>query len=211
MDIISTTQNKGFPGSRRYWIRRYRRGGNSGDGSYGELAAFKADIVNKFLEEHEVGSVIEYGFGDGNQLRAIRYPQYLGFDVSSDALRICSELFRDDASKSFKLAGQYSGQKADLAVSLDVIFHLVEDHVFHSYMERLLDSAMKYAIIYSSNFETLDSRGVRHVRHRKFTDWIENHRPAWVLESHIPNRYPFKGDNKTGSLADFYVFRHTIS
>lgn len=57
---------KRFQGSEEYWIRRYNKGRKSGAGSYGHLAAFKAGILNRFVRENEVKSVIEYGCGDGN-------------------------------------------------------------------------------------------------------------------------------------------------
>src|SRR5690349_10767553 len=57
-----------------YWESRYARGGNSGPGSYGRLAAWKAEFLNDFVRDNEVKSVVELGCGDGNQLRLMRYP-----------------------------------------------------------------------------------------------------------------------------------------
>ena len=34
-----------FPGSAEYWENRYAYGGSSGQGSYGRLAKFKAEVV----------------------------------------------------------------------------------------------------------------------------------------------------------------------
>ena len=64
-----------FPGSAAYWEERYRTGGNSGCGSYGHLANWKAEIVNDFVAATGVQRVIEHGAGDGNQLSLARYPQ----------------------------------------------------------------------------------------------------------------------------------------
>ena len=41
-----------FTDSRSYWERRYAKGGDSGPGSYEELASFKATILNDFVAEH---------------------------------------------------------------------------------------------------------------------------------------------------------------
>src|SRR5262249_52379361 len=38
-----------FPGSRQYWENRYGADGNSGVGSYGKFAAFKAEVINAFV------------------------------------------------------------------------------------------------------------------------------------------------------------------
>ena len=142
-----------FPGSESYWDRRYSSGGNSGAGSYGKFSALKARTLNAFVEENGVSSVIEYGCGDGNQLRTAEYPQYLGFDVSPVAIAMCRKIFAQDATKSFRLMSEYAGETARLALSLDVIYHLVEDEVFESYMHRLFASATRYVIIYSSDTE----------------------------------------------------------
>ena len=123
-----------FPGSAPYWERRYVSGGNSGIGSYGKLAEFKARVVNDFVRENNITSIIEYGCGDGNQLRSADYPRYLGFDVSPAAVSKCQQIFAQDPTKQFRLISQYAGETAELTLSLDVIYHLVEDDVFDSYM-----------------------------------------------------------------------------
>lgn len=118
-----------FPGSARYWETRYASGGTSGEGSYGELAAFKAEILNEFVAANNIASVIEFGCGDGNQLALARYPRYSGFDVSPQAVSLCRKRFAADPSKLFGLMDDYRGEKADLGLSLDVVYHLVEDAV----------------------------------------------------------------------------------
>ena len=79
-----------FPGSQPYWERRYARGGDSGAGSYGRLAIFKAEFVNSFVRDHGIRSVIEFGCGDGNQLSLAEYPSYFGLDVSRSAVEACA-------------------------------------------------------------------------------------------------------------------------
>src|SRR6185369_2928806 len=116
-----------FPGSQDYWVKRYEKGGNSGPGSYSELAKFKARVLNGLVTEKNIASVIEFGCGDGNQLELAQYPSYHGFDVSPVAVELCRKRFTADPSKRFGLLGDYAGETADLALSLDVIYHLVED------------------------------------------------------------------------------------
>ena len=196
-----------FPGSERYWEQRYVAGGDSGPGSYGKFALFKAEILNGFVSEHEVRSVIEFGCGDGNQLELAAYPVYLGVDVSEHAIARCRERFHGDPTKTFQLASEYDGRRAELALSLDVIFHLVEDVVFDRYMEALFQAATRFVIIYSSNHDEPVGRESMHVRHRRFSSWIEAHAPGWTLMTHVPNRYPNLGDYRTGSFSDFFIYR----
>src|ERR1700744_3995435 len=75
--------------SSSYWESRYASGGNSGVGSYAQFARFKADVLNTFVAEHKVQSVIEFGCGDGNQLKLAAYPKYLGLDVSETIVAKC--------------------------------------------------------------------------------------------------------------------------
>jgi SAM-dependent methyltransferase len=189
-----------FSGSATYWERRYTAGGDSGSGSYGRYARFKAEVLNRFISEVSVTSVIEFGCGDGNQLGLVSYPQYLGFDVSDHAIEICRGRFKSDPTKSFLPLREYTGQRADLALSLDVIYHLVEDEAYFAHMGLLFGAAESFVIVYSSNVDAAGSAKA-HVRHRKFSDWLDSHAPDWRLLRCIAN--PF---DRSQTAADFYVY-----
>jgi SAM-dependent methyltransferase len=192
-----------FSGSLPYWEERYAAGGTSGSGSYGRLAHFKAEVLNTFVAKNDIQSVIEFGCGDGNQLKLASYPLYVGVDVSSTAINLCRREFAGDASKQFVLSEDYQPQKFELSVSLDVIYHLVEDPVFEAYMNTLLDASARYVIIYASDF---DRQGAPHVRHRKFSSWIKANRPNWALIEHMLNRYPGTGDDAYTSFSEFFIY-----
>jgi SAM-dependent methyltransferase len=193
--------------SPHYWDARYAAGGNSGTGSYGDLATFKAGVLNYFVAEHHINSVIEFGCGDGNQLSLSKYPNYLGLDVSPRAVKRCQELFREDPAKRFVVyhQGYANAEKADLALSIDVIYHLVEDPIFARHMNDLFEAATRFVIIYSDNQES--PRDSLHVRHRRFSDWIEQNQPSWHQVRHIPNMFPYQPVTRMGSWADFWIYR----
>lgn len=193
----------GFAGSQSYWVERYRRGGDSGSGSAGELAEFKAEVLNAFVAEHEVTDVIEFGSGDGRQVALARYPRYLGIDVSADAVAHCREQFAGDPTKSFLVLEDYDGQTAELALSLDVIYHLVEDEVYEDYVRRLFEAATRFVIVYSSD---RDEQNAPHVRQRAFTPWVEANAPQWRLERRLPNPDPYDPATGRGSISDFFFF-----
>lgn len=197
--------------SANYWEERYAKAGNSGAGSYGRLARFKAEVLNEFVATHKVRSVIEFGHGDGNQLVLAKYPQYLGFDVSETAVTICENKFSEDKTKEFRLMNDYRGEKAEVTLSLDVIYHLIEDGVFESYMKTLFAASTKYVIVYASN--KTNEQWVKHVKHRKFTDWVEKNEKDFKLLQFIPNKYPAtdNSDNPNASFADFYIFGHKVA
>jgi hypothetical protein len=196
-----------FPGSSSYWEQRYRQGGTSGPGSFGLLAEFKAEILNGFVARMGIQSVIEFGCGDGAQLTLAGYPRYVGIDVAQSSISACHQRFAADATKSFYLASQLPADlgRFDLVLSLDVIFHLVEDKVFNAYMRSLFANAGRFVVIYSSNkSERSDDP---HVRHRLFSHWIEAHQPQWRKTGYVPNKYPYDPARpEETSFADFYFF-----
>jgi len=90
-----------------------------------------------------------------------------------------------DKTKRFLLDRQYAGERADLALSLDVIYHLIEDDVFDLYMRRLFRAAKRCVLIYSTNTERQKEGQPEHIRHRQFTDWIAHNFPVWQMTDHF--------------------------
>lgn len=195
-----------FETSGDYWESRYRSGGNSGPGSYGRLAEFKADEINTIVAEKGIKTVAEFGCGDGNQLLLANYPHYTGFDVSETILHHCRIKFRGSENFVFRHVSDFKGEKFDLSMSLDVIFHLVEDEVFHAYMARLFDASRSYVIIYSSDFDDSGEFGA-HVRNRDFKPWVAQNAPEFVLERRIPNPFVFNGDHEETSFCDLFLYK----
>ncbi|MDC0304874.1 class I SAM-dependent methyltransferase [bacterium] len=196
-----------FISSGNYWEERYNNGGDSGAGSYNQLAKFKANIINDFVQEKMIDDTLELGCGDGNQLKYLKFNKYKGMDVSPSAIKRCEELYSNDPTKTFEVIGNSSNAKYDLVLSLDVIYHLVEDDVYERYMNKIFDSAKKYVIIYSSNYNEKNF-GLRseHVRHRKFSSWIERNAPEFLLVNKVLNDFQYNGDGINTSLADFYFY-----
>ena len=93
--------------SKKYWNNRYKNGGNSGPGSYNILAKFKAEIINNFINKNKIESIIDYGVGDGNQLKLIDTTDknYTGIDVSHFIINKCRKIFKDDKTKNFFCEG----------------------------------------------------------------------------------------------------------
>jgi len=194
--------------SGEYWEERYKTGGNSGAGSYNHFAEFKGEIINKFVSENSIETVIEFGCGDGNQLNYFQFHSYIGYDVSQTVISICAELFKNDSAKQFRVMKSFGEERADLTLSLDVIFHLIEEEVYLDYMRKLFFSSNKFVIVYSSNSGEHENPPVApHIKHRRFTDWVESYAPDFKMIKHIPNKYPFDGDGIRTTFSDFYIFQ----
>ncbi|MEU5873880.1 class I SAM-dependent methyltransferase [Glycomyces sp. NPDC047369] len=205
---------KEFPGSAAYWERRYAKGGNSGGGSRGTNAEFKAEVLNKFVAEQNIESVIEFGCGDGEQLSLADYPRYLGFDVSPTQLRRTMERYADDPTKSFAL---YDGDSfadpagfvtADMAMSLDVIYHLIEDHVYDLHLKHVFGAARRHVVLFTGDASdpSLSGEFAPHVRIRPVLADVEERYPEWRLRERIPNPRPWSEYGADGSIADFFIY-----
>ena len=62
-----------------------------------------------------------------------------------------------------------------------MLYHLIEDSIFESYMKDLFNSSTKYVIIYSCNFDD-NPNFSNHVKPRIFTNWIEENISNFILE-----------------------------
>lgn len=196
--------------SSEFWDSIYKQGGTSGTGSYGKLAQYKADVVNEFLKSNNIKTAIELGCGDGNQLSLIQYQCYTGVDSSPYIIEKLKEKYLNDSSKQFYCSlterDKYIHKKYDVSISMDVIFHLLEDNVFANYMEDLFSLSNHCVIIYSSNHEEY-TRWPEY-RHRKFMGYIQQYISGWELEKFIPNKYPYViGREEETSASDFYIFK----
>jgi colanic acid/amylovoran biosynthesis glycosyltransferase len=203
---VAVVRQFSFHASARYWEERYAQGGNSGAGSFGHLAVFKAEFLNAFVRANDIRSVIEFGCGDGNQLGLARYLKYTGIDVSDSAIRRCRTRYANDTTRQFLSLEEFQRReipKHELSLSLDVIYHLMEDEVFTAHMGQLFAAATRFVVIYSSNFE---AAYLSHIRHRRFTDWVELNEKNWVLKERVPNKYPFKHDDGNTSWSDFFIY-----
>lgn len=196
-----------FRGSEEFWREKYLTGGHSGYGSYNELAEFKAEVINTFIKEHDYNSYAEFGCGDGNQISLIDFPNYTGYDISEKSIELCHEKFSTKENMSFHHLSEFGSQKFDVTLSLDVIFHLVEDEVFGLHMKQLFEAADKAVIIYASNTDDNSDNYYPQVKHRKFTDYVKKMHPEWKLDKKIANKYPYEGSSRTGSFSDFYFFK----
>lgn len=183
------------------WEIRYKNNGTSGMGSYSVLCEYKAKFINKFIIDNNCKNVIEFGSGDGNQMSYFDVQQYTGVDISEHVINICKQKYSHITNKKFATYAEYykMSSKFDLSLSLDVIYHLVDDNIYEKYMKDLFNSTNKFVIIYSSNHE--EKYNGSHVYHRKFTDYIDLKFPQAKLLCHEPNPYP------KISGADFFVYQ----
>jgi SAM-dependent methyltransferase len=194
--------------SASYWAERYRAGGTSGAGSAGVLAAYKAAHVNGLVARLGLDSVIEFGSGDGNQAALFDFSGYTGVDVVPQVVEAARRRFVDRSGWRFLTAEDYAAAPvtADMVMSLDVIYHLVEDDVFEASMRTLVGAAGRYLLGYASDHDS-EARA-RHVRHRSYSRWLETEAPEFqaVETWENPNAWTEGADPEATSFAFFRLY-----
>lgn len=188
-------KNRDFD-STSYWESRYANGGNSGKGSYDNVANYKAKIINDFIEKNNIKNLIDYGVGDGNQLSFFKCENIIGLDVSPTIIRKLKFIYCNDNTKQFYLVNNFdTTNKSTLVISCEVLFHLINIDIWKKYIANLFAYSKKYVIIFAADY---DKDFGHHCLCRKFTDYIKLNYPNWSLKNTI------KRDD--GCLGDFYIF-----
>lgn len=154
--------------SKQFWEDRYSQGGTSGTGSYGNSAVYKADVINSLIKKYNITTINDLGHGDGNNIQLIDVPEYFGYDVSKSARDRCIHKFKDNGAYTF-YSRESQFKKKDMAISLDVLYHLTEEKVYKKYLDKLFKIG-KMVLIYAMDE---DSTGNDHVVSRRFTPYIE--------------------------------------
>jgi hypothetical protein len=203
--VVRRVRNARFPGSTSYWQQRYEHGRDSGAGSYGEAAEYKAAFLNRLVSEQKVDSVVEFGCGDGAQLGLAAYPSYTGLDVAPGAIDLCVQRFGDDPTKSFLLYNPAHWHnrgtvRADLGLSLDVVQHLVEDELLAQHLRHLFEASNRWVALYTPD-STTKARAA-HVRWRTLDEIVSFLPAGWEFVEKVdnPTKDPY-------SMADFMTFR----
>jgi SAM-dependent methyltransferase len=191
-----------------YWAKRYERGKTSGSGSYGRLASYKADVINQLVRDRAVGSVVEFGCGDGNQAALFDFETYTGVDVAPLVISSAQIRFADRETWQFVESHAFEAPASgyDLSMSLDVIYHLVEAAVFDRYMRDLVAASARYVLVYASDHDAA-TKDV-HVRHRRYSDWMAAHAPEFDHVQTWDHPYPMTetSDKNETSFAFFQLF-----
>lgn len=147
--------------SEKYWDFRYKEGGNSGYGSYGEQLQKKLDWICPL----DFKTITEVGCGDFNFGSSIlkRHPaDYLGYDISEVIVERNKHLYPDH---TFLHRRNGPIITADLILCVDVLFHIIDTEELEALLQELKNSWTKYLVI--TAYER-DEKMDTHVRIRKF-------------------------------------------
>jgi SAM-dependent methyltransferase len=186
MNLFDATQ--GFS-VKEYWDSRYRQGGNSGAGSYGEESFMKAHVINYWINQLGLHTIFEVGSGDANNLLMYKVPiSYYGYDLSQKAVEIGREKTRKISNSLkyyFDTKFDLNDTEVDLCLCLDVWYHQINDKDFDDLCKLLfVDGKWKYIVIYStdtnSQFTETGEPLSQHVRFREVLSKVKEF-PEWEV------------------------------
>lgn len=181
-----------------FWDERYKSGGNSGVGSYGEYAKHKAEVINNCIIKYNIKTISDFGCGDGNQIGLLHgFESYIGCDISPHIISQCRRKFGNNSKMSF-CSSMSELQESDLCLSLDVLYHIVDFNEFEKYLKLLFNKSKRYVLIFSSNHENNKHDALNYIYHRKFTNWIEENYNNFKLVEIV--------DNTLGTSAKFFLY-----
>lgn len=163
-----------------YWERRYQDGRTSGAGSEGDAALAKAKMIDEVITGYGLTSVIDWGVGDGVVLGHLKTKvRYLGLDVAPVAIeRLRAKYGPRSRTRWFALASEGAHEVRDLALSLDVMFHLVDEADYQLHLAQVFGSATKAVLIHANDHD--GGRTARHVLWRKWTPDVARIFPEWA-------------------------------
>lgn len=162
---------------KQHWDQRYSTGGNSGNGSYGNSAIGKGKYISDVIKKFKIKTINDLGHGDGNQLKYFEGDfKYYGYDVSSYINSKLANEYKDNPKYTF-LDSVGKMNKGDLALSLDVIYHIIQEDEYYKYLDTLF-SLGDYVLIYAVD---MDHKFTPYFQARKFTPYIDSTFPQFKL------------------------------
>ena len=175
-----------------YWERRYAAGDDSGAGTDGFNYEFKRDYIRHVIRTYGTRTAVDLGSGDGRQLFEIltadpdgdaadaTLAEYQGVDVAPSAIERCRNLYRDHPHCRFDGYDTVQWKRYDLALSLDVLYHIVDYREYVSYLRRLFGCS-NYVLLYA-NREARSSE-VAHIANRdNFAEIAKLDLPTELIE-----------------------------
>jgi hypothetical protein len=93
-------------------------------------------------------------------------------------------------------------QEAELCLSLDVIYHIMDEKEYEVYVKLLFEKSKRFVLIFSSNHDRNKHDATNYIRHRRFTDWVEKNYRNFNLVEEL--------ENFLQTSAKFYLYERII-
>ncbi len=143
-----TTGRRTWFSNAAFWNFRYQHDPvlGSGRGSRGEFLKHKQELLRPFADSFEDADIVEVGFGDLETSRGLPFKNYRGIDTSREAVKIASQK-KPDWNFSVGLADNLPSKSADLAICLDVLFHVPKKQDYENIIMQLIRVSRKSILV----------------------------------------------------------------
>ncbi len=185
---MKNKKKKTVSSSETYWRGRYADTsskffkGASGNGKLPFRTRYKSKIINSVISTHSVESILDLGCGDGSLTSKIKCKKYFGIEIDKNLTDELRRQYENQPNYNFSTALEDSWPESfDLSLSIDVIFHLLEDEVYIKYMNMLFMGNAELVLIKSSNHDEVGIGRNAHILHRNFTKNISANFPEYKL------------------------------
>lgn len=154
-----------------FWDFRYHicPGLGSGVGSRGETLELKKTLLKHLTYGIEIDTVVDVGCGDLELMKDMPFKNYLGLDVSEEAVKIGREKRPDWTFKAIPITDE-SIEAADITMCFDVLIHQSDPVLFTRIVENLVVKAKKRIIIGAYNEEPSFSSTITHFHNSIFDE-----------------------------------------
>lgn len=173
---------------KKYWESRYASGKNSGAGSYGKNAEFKAKVIDRVVAEYGITSIGDFGCGDGNQISLIKTQvDYTGYDISPTTIKACQSKFSGDKSKQFYEFDPMTFKPDaiyDMTMCLDCLFHITKEEEWLKTIDCICRSAERVVLLVT-NTEVIPEEYFPHVNFKRKILPVLDKRPDVCIEEVI--------------------------
>jgi len=147
---------------KKWWNEWYKGGGTSGQGSRGDLLEFKSDYINTYFRQDAIQTVFDYGCGDGWLAGNLECKNYLGMDVSAEAVMMCKKKinrpnFYFELVESNLISGNYIDLKCvdrfaikpEAIICIDMLYHVMDNELVNKIIESIFSSSARMIVLYT--------------------------------------------------------------
>ena len=147
--------------NRTFWEQRYQSDPalGSGAGSRGEFAEHKQQLLQRLVDDHAIGSILDVGCGDIEVTRELRFAgSYTGIDLSPTIVARNRNLRPEwqFLEGDFLALARQEPLRADLVIGFDVLIHQHDPGVYRTFVRELVAAANRMAIL--TGFEAINLR-----------------------------------------------------
>lgn len=184
------------------------RAANSGLGSRGARANYKADYISNFVKENKIDKIIDFGCGDLIVAKDIEVGNYVGVDIVDHKLPPKEEIKPNSFKVIVSSFDEFDeNETSQLVINLDMLYHILENEskYLEDTIETLYNASEEFIIIYAQDSFRSDIKWSGHMFNSPWRQILENNYKVELVKQEDE----FEFGSPIHSDAVFFVYRKT--